>query len=134
MIENKAHLNNVSKIKMVFQTHKASNTSGMCQHAQNVRKMKNMVCNNYEYVFLRIKHWSLSQLERKYTVMWHNTGFLLLMWEMSAQKYLLKNAFWKRRWVFSTKQQKNWILALRSLLRHPNLWKLWKKMSKASES
>ena len=56
MIENKAHLNNVSKIKMVFQTHKASNTSGMCQHAQNVRKMKNMVCNNYEYVFLRIKH------------------------------------------------------------------------------
>ena len=56
MIENKAHLNNVSKIKMVFQTHKASTTSGMCQHAQNVRKMKNMFCNNYEYVFLRIKH------------------------------------------------------------------------------
>ena len=32
--------------------HKDSTPSGMCHHAENMKKLKNMVCNDYQYNFL----------------------------------------------------------------------------------
>lgn len=40
-------LNNVLNIKIASSTHNDCTPSGMRRHAEYVKKMKNMVCNNY---------------------------------------------------------------------------------------
>ena len=40
-------LNNVLNIKIASSTHNDCTRSGMRRHAEYVKKMKNMVCNNY---------------------------------------------------------------------------------------
>ena len=44
-------LNNVLKIKMAPSTHKCSTPSGMRRHVENMKKLKNMVRNDYHYDF-----------------------------------------------------------------------------------